>query len=656
VGLLEALDPDIGIGYARLHQEEPQEGLLDGIRFPPREVLAAEIGWTPVHRLLIRIWLAGSGRTTYEPVEIRDSDVAALPPATLAPPPSLAVLCSCCREGLLIENAGGATATALTGRFSAFGPEFAGFCREIAGAEINANPGIVLAELHQLSHGHVDNINRRQQLYDYVIPVNTFPGESRERQLYPDELTLRLAGGELILESARLGKRVVPRLPTAYNFKHNDMPLFRLLCDLQYDGLLSDLNFDPERLFPGLDFYPRFIYRSTVLSLARWYLRAEELKTLTAGPGSLGRLHLFCRDRGIPRYISFGKSDQQLVFDLGNDGEAWLFLECLRDPGDAVIREYLFPDGSVVAAGKPFAGQWVAAMTREETVYHTAPPAPPGEAVTRDFPPGTEWLYLKIYSTRQSADILLLELLAPFLERYQGDIRSWFFIRYEDPEPHLRLRLKAEPGLMPGLQVALQAQLTSHEHGGLVRNFYADTYQRELERFGPELMELTEAVFFAGSAWALAFLEGQGTLAPLLPFRLILDSCQWFIGDAGELLAFLGRVTANFLWEFRKSKTLNPDLAKRYREISRELDGLMRGPGEPVMNGLWLEWSGRLADLRLAATDRTQMVRERLLADLCHLQINRLYAERQRQHEALIWYCLHRYVRSAQKMGGRRGE
>ena len=43
----------------------------------------------------------------------------------------------------------------------------------------------------------------------------------------------------------------------------------------------------------------------------------------------------------------------------------------------------------------------------------------------------------------QSADLVIRSLIAPLIEelRSQGIIDSWFFIRFEDPEHHLRLRL-----------------------------------------------------------------------------------------------------------------------------------------------------------------------------------------------------------------------
>ena len=61
----------------------------------------------------------------------------------------------------------------------------------------------------------------------------------------------------------------------------------------------------------------------------------------------------------------------------------------------------------------------------------------------RIFIPGSRWLFFKLYTGTQSADILLTRHISPFVRRLResGAIDDFFFIRYTDPLFHLRLRL-----------------------------------------------------------------------------------------------------------------------------------------------------------------------------------------------------------------------
>jgi hypothetical protein len=213
VPLLLALDPDAGIPY------ELPEGA--GEAAP-----AASGAWTAVHRLLLRRWPADDCGH----LQLRQQDLDALEPAAGALPNTLSLLYRRAGDGLVIDHAGGATGTSLPGRFSVFSGGVTGLCRELAGLEAAANPGVVFADIGQLSAPHTDNINRRARIYPYEIPLNVCSPLPRQMQLPPSDLLLSVRGGELLLESRGLGCRVIPRLSTAYNFRHNPLGVFRLLC------------------------------------------------------------------------------------------------------------------------------------------------------------------------------------------------------------------------------------------------------------------------------------------------------------------------------------------------------------------------------------------------------------------------------------------
>jgi thiopeptide-type bacteriocin biosynthesis protein len=61
----------------------------------------------------------------------------------------------------------------------------------------------------------------------------------------------------------------------------------------------------------------------------------------------------------------------------------------------------------------------------------------------RTFLPGSEWIYFKIYTGEKTADNILVKLITPILKKLQKEqqIEKWFFIRYSDPDFHLRIRL-----------------------------------------------------------------------------------------------------------------------------------------------------------------------------------------------------------------------
>ncbi len=140
------------------------------------------------------------------------------------------------------------------------------------------------------------------------------------------------------------------------------------------------------------------------------------------------------------------------------------------------------------------------------------PQTPPVRtAVRRVFPPGCEWLYAKLYTGTATADQVLREVVRPLTEAPQrsGAVDRWFFIRYGDPDWHLRLRFHGDPK-RPRLEVlhALEAAVVPLLADGRLWRVQLDTYEREVERYGGgEGVRLAERLFHADSEAVLTAMD-----------------------------------------------------------------------------------------------------------------------------------------------------
>src|SRR5262249_55204668 len=108
-------------------------------------------------------------------------------------------------------------------------------------------------------------------------------------------------------------------------------------------------------------------------------------------------------------------------------------------------------------------------------------------AVERRFAPGSHWLYAKLYSGVAIADEVLRDVVLPLVIRdgFSQAVNRWFFLRYSDPDTHLRLRFCGTPDMLasyvaPMLHAAVARQLTD----GRIWRVQLDTYEREVERYG----------------------------------------------------------------------------------------------------------------------------------------------------------------------------
>ncbi|WP_205507600.1 thiopeptide-type bacteriocin biosynthesis protein, partial [Myxococcus vastator] len=286
-------------------------------------------------------------------------------------------------------------------------------------------------------------------------------------------------------------------------------------------------------------------------------------------------------------------------------------------------------------------------------------------SMRRAFPPGSEWLYAKLYTGTATADRLLTLTLAPVLRRLAsaGAVSHAFFLRYGDPDWHLRLRLHGAPErlqseALPALMAACASALDSGEGWKL----QLDTYAREVERYGgPAGIALAEQLFAADSEAALALLEAYpGDAGASLRWRLVLLGMDTLLDGLGlSLPAKLEVVTLcrrGFGAEFHVDARFEDQLSQRFRQERRELEQLLAltpsdaGPWKAGLDIL-AQRSQRLRPIaeQLHAAEREGRLTlsvAGLAQSFLHMHANRMLASDHRAQELILHDFLARLYRS----------
>ena len=380
-----------------------------------------------------------------------------------------------------------------------------------------------IAEIIHLPPGRTGNVTVRPRFHEYEIP---FLGHSQVPQAYQlavQELALRLEKDLFVLRSTRLQCDIIPRLTCAHNAGSNaNHALYRFLYAMQHQNVASRLAWDWGPL-ACLPYLPRVVTGRTILAPARWYLDEREIAALRSANDtrSFRLVQKMRRERGMPRFIALVDGDNELLIDLENV----LAVECLSDLVGKRKRALLtevFVD-SFVAKGPD--GQYVNQMViplhkvvdddsgkvrvrsrpgmRRESRYHNK---------ERTIPPGSAWLYYKIYSRPSDANRLLADLTRGLVRRSMddGSVKGWFFLRYSDPDPHVRIRFRCHTGRLAEMFERSNAVLSSRVEADIVDRFEIATYDREIERYGgTEGLTISEEVFCADSVCSVALIEEQ---------------------------------------------------------------------------------------------------------------------------------------------------
>lgn len=711
VPLVEVLDEEVGIGFgSAVRGNAEAEPLLDALALvsPPQ----ADHGprWGEKNNVLLERLLGACAEGTTE-ITLEKEDLEKLsqdkPTALPAAFEVMASIASSSVEALdrgefhvLLAGIHGPSGARVLGRFCHADEAL----REGVAAHLRAEearaPEAVFAEVVHLPEGRMGNILFRPVLREYEISFLGRSGAAPEKQIPVSDLMVSVVGERIVLRSRRLGREVIPRLTSAHNFSRRSLPLYRFLCTLQSQGVAEGLGWSWGPL-QNAPFLPRVRSGRLVLSRARWIVPGEELKAL-AKEGDAHRLLRMRRwraQRRLPRFVLLSDGDNELPVDLENVLSIDAFADIVRKRSSAVLTEMFPPPDELCATGPegrfvhelvvPFVLPAVHAHDRATahphadshvhhdgargraraeagSLLHAAPLAHHGDAekVGRSFSPGSEWLYAKIYTGTATADRLLVDCLGPVVRQATraGAVDRWFFIRYGDPEWHLRLRLHGSPARLAGeVLPALHAALTPGLGDGRLWRLQLDTYEREIERYGGlEGILVAEEAFHADSE---AVLEIVGMLGgdsgSEARWRLALWGIDRLLDDLGldpeKKLSWARRRKESFAHEFRVDKAKRVRLGNKFRKERNDLEALFRagekpdggdhelGPGLAVLHACsraLTEVAGRLR--ALAASRRLTVSMEDMAAHLAHMRSNRLLRSAHRAQEAVLYDFLER--------------
>lgn len=658
IPLLLALDPELGIGYQTESYESPNP-LLETVNIRPRGDRSVSSAWTAAHQCLMAAWLAMEKQQA-SVIELNETALMALPGSDpMVTNLGSSILFTLSEEGVNIESAGGCNPLSLIGRFTLADQAIFQAGREIANEIEKLNPNLIFAEILHLADPHIDNVNRRGQLWNYQLPLHAAcePGAKAE-MIRLDDLYVVLAGTMVLLWSKKHEKYVIPRLTSAYNHSIDQLPLFRFLSDLSYQYGRTQLSFNLLQFFPGFSYYPRVNYQGAILSLATWVISEAEYSALGDSENWTDAYRTFADRHHLPQKFMVSEGDQQLVFDQCVPEDMVLFRETMRSSKQMILREYLPLNANkpviTSRSGNQYHLQCNAFMLPDEPM--NLPEIPDHAAlehsrVQRKFIPGTEWLYLKLYVPRLSVNRLLLQLQSVIRKRFpHGRISRWFFIRFEDHAPHVRLRFKIDPQDIDAILAALRQVLEANVHQHLIREYQLDVYSRELERYQAGGIEETEEFFWYSSSFVVQFLKMLKAGANLPVFLAAAVTVKWITESFYEFpehqMGFWQFAYECYFSEF-EGKKLKIELDQKYRETSKALNDILQHK-DPFQDKQLQQWLKKMQGkgFEIGKKLNNDESKRDYLLSLIHVHLNRMFVDQQRQQEMVVYFLLVKWMRS----------
>ena len=404
-------------------------------------------------------------------------------------------------------NIGSTAAGKTFGRFTHLEESYQTLCSEIDSLEEEAiDKDTVICELSYIpQRTRLGNVVRNGYERKYEIVFYTNGTKDQVYQIPIEDIFVGIEHGNFCLKSKRLNRKLKVRTNNMLNVL-NDANIIRFLKEIEQYETIEWSDFIWNRLFGDLPYIPEIRYKNIILCAETWKISSAQL--------SCKDYELFEKtfneyrtERKLPHFVYLSDADNRLLIDLETSYGLKILYKTLKKEKSIKLTacergEDYFCDKN----GNHYCCEIVVPMIRQNYKDKRKTQADYTEKnLCVDFDNrykmfGSDWIYLKLYGAGAWQENLIMYYIKQFSDSMVNDqkIDKYFFMRYADPEFHIRLRMQGHSimNYLPEIADWL-ADLCKQ---GVIARYEIGCYEREIERYGGVYgIDIAEEIFWIDS-------------------------------------------------------------------------------------------------------------------------------------------------------------
>ncbi|HDA1662761.1 TPA: thiopeptide-type bacteriocin biosynthesis protein, partial [Staphylococcus aureus] len=320
------------------------------------------------------------------------------------------------------------------------------------------------------------NVMKTPQFFKENVFFNSFENDDKLNNIYVfcDEK------GKIHFYDNYKKKKIHLSTTNMMNYESNSPDLCRFLLSHSENNYIKSYpinNSDLEKFH----FFPRIVHNNIVLRLKKWKFKSHI--------STYAKIIELYNQGHIDRFVNLVQLDNFILLDLENIySEKILKKELLKNEDYIELEEaeHLINNSSIYKEYEFVVPINIQSKSHEERINNVTLFK---DSKKRILTINDSLIYIKIYFSLGYREEILQEL---HMYLTKENISDYFFIQYNDPKPHIRLRLFSSPeNLIHDLKII--EYLHSFE---FVKKIDIADYEREIERYGgEEKIELAEEIF-----------------------------------------------------------------------------------------------------------------------------------------------------------------
>lgn len=427
--------------------------------------------------------------------------------------------------------------------------------------------------------GTSSNVLLTDNFRDYEIALGANHNCPRDQQIRVSDLVVGVRKDRFYFKSKRFNKEVVPKAGHMYNYELTPN-VYRFLIEASQDGHRTWHGLNLDFIFSS-PFTPRLKYHKTVLSPATWNIHWD-LKDKSKNVKQVQPFVLnFNEEWNVPRYVFITESDNRILLDLDHPLHIDQICNKLINSGHVVLTEHIggFDETVIQRDDGCLTAEFVFPLVHVKSDQENENKEKANDNSLseinlwsigdeeRTHLPGSKWFYAKLYGLNSRQDEFIGLYWNDFVKECKdnGIIKQAYFVRYGDPDVHIRARFEMiEQSELSRFIPLFYAWTTELWNKKLITRITIDTYEQELERYGgAELMNIVEHLHSVDSELVAELIQlirsrHIETDIEIVAVVSVIEILYQFGLNLHEIYEFLNRYfdRKEYLSEFRDNRTL----------------------------------------------------------------------------------------------------
>lgn len=231
---------------------------------------------------------------------------------------------------------------------------------------------------------------------------------------------------------------------------------------------------------------PAFYYKNIILTPLRWNFNKYTLGNFTSKSELTAKLDSFMERWKVPKLVFLERNDNRLLLNLNLKIHRNELIKEILSKTNVSVYEPILKNSNKLA-------EYVYSFTDNNLKNTTSVPLITREldvasnSRERKFILGDDWLYLKVYCSRDDLKTLIAYKLSSLYKKMHDEkyVKLFHYLVFRDPDYHIRIRFKLySKTKLSKVMEYISTWVHNLLEENLISRVVFDTYDREIERYG----------------------------------------------------------------------------------------------------------------------------------------------------------------------------